>query len=131
VTRRTVREHRVDGPQKCPEPPVCTSEKRTVHTIPADGPSHADTPATPGRQSGKHPPNKTPNETDRTEGTQELAKNSTNSQLMSFTWIVCACLADSSLGADRAARAQVAQSQHLLPFARSPESTMGFLPNHR
>jgi hypothetical protein len=120
-----------DSPQKHPEPPEGTNENRTIHTLHADGLSHADSLATPGGQSGKHTPTKTPNEMDQMGGAQELAKNSMNIRLTCSTQTVCACLADSPPGADRATRARVSQSQHLLSFAQSPESTNFFLPNHR
>jgi hypothetical protein len=68
---------------------------------------------------------------DRTKDTQELVKNTKN------TW-AARLLADHpprpcGLSARRnpVARARPLEGQNFLPFARSPKSTKGKLPNHR
>jgi hypothetical protein len=69
--------------------------------------------------------------TDRTKDKQEHTKNSMNYYLTASSRTVCQGRADRPRGAQIAARARSLEGQHLLPFARSPESTKGLLPNHR
>jgi hypothetical protein len=111
VTRRTVRGARrtvrtTDGPEKLLEQPVLQFEKRTVCTLPADSPTRANSPATPGEQSGNHFQPKPPDSTDQNKATQELTTNTTNSQLTDSSRTVCRPGTDGAPGTDRAARAR-------------------------
>jgi hypothetical protein len=58
--RRTVRDGLADGLKLQPEQQVLHLEKWTVCGHPADSPTRADSPATPGGQSGKPTPTETP-----------------------------------------------------------------------
>jgi hypothetical protein len=94
----TIRRVNTDYPKLAPEPPVACREIRTVCTLPADRPH-------PCRGSSTKPLATENTRLDRSN--QELAR--TSDEL------------DTRLVPDNAARARASQSQHQLPFARSPE----------
>jgi hypothetical protein len=85
---RTVRATLADGSKLQPEQPVLHLEIRMVCGYLADIRTDADIPATLGGQSGNLLQPKTPNSTDRNKVTQELAKNTMNSRLVSTSRIV-------------------------------------------
>jgi hypothetical protein len=70
-------------------------------------------------------------QTDRNEVTQELMKNMTNNRLLSSSRTVHRPRVDGPPGMGTLARARAPKGQPFFPFAQSPESTKGFLPNHR
>jgi hypothetical protein len=100
-----------------PYPRTIRAEE-TVCTLLADRPTNSEEP-------------KTPDKMDRNKETQELAKNAMNCFLEGSSRTVRQGRADRLRGVQIAARARPLEGQLLLPFARSPQSTKGLLPNHR
>jgi hypothetical protein len=122
--RRTVRGLGADGPQKDPEPPVCTLWN-------SDGPrAHHRRSAPRGWSENNFQPKPT-DPTDRNEAAQELVKNSTSTWPVNTSRTVRRQRANGPPGTKTSTRAQPPKGQHLHPFAWSPKSTKGLLQNHR
>jgi hypothetical protein len=117
--------------KNCPNLRYCTSKNRRSVPYP-----QTVRPARTVRQPRVDSPvnhfqPKPTDSTNQNKVTQELVKNTTNSQLVRSSWTVRTEHADSPPGSQTAAQTRPLKGQPFLPFARSPKSTKRLLPNHR
>jgi hypothetical protein len=123
-SRRTVRNCYLNNQYCTLKYRQSVANPRTVWPAPTAWQPRADSPANLFEP-------KTPSLTDQNEATQEHAKKLKNSRLTRTSRTVHTMTADGLPITKTANQARPLEGRHLLPFTRSPESTKGFLPNHR